>query len=121
MKPERVCEVSLKFRPSNTITSHPHSLKTIARSSLYFSSFLPLLRLIIICLLEKLVGTSIQDCMKIISEARERAPNYLSPPFKEKEKGGEGGSKAWWSMEDPMFGDPWNVKEKHLFISSISP
>jgi hypothetical protein len=96
MKPERVCEVSLKFRPSNTITSHPHSLKTITRSSLYFSSFLPLLRLIIICLLEKLVETSIQDCMEIISEAKERSPNHPSLGFKEKEKGGEGGSKAWW-------------------------
>ncbi len=109
MKPERVCEVSLKFRPSNTITFHPHSLKTITRSSLYFSSFLPLLRLIIICLLEKLVGTSIQDCMKIISKAKERAPNHPSPPFKKKEKGGEGGSKAWWSMEDPMLGGQWKI------------
>jgi hypothetical protein len=60
--------------------------------------------------------TNIQDCMKIISEARERAPNDLSPPFKKKEKGGEGRSmlggqwkvtclvangmfQAWWPME----------------------
>jgi hypothetical protein len=67
--------------------------------------------------------------MEIISEARERAPNHPSPPFKEKEKGGEGGSMfggqwkipclvvngrshAWWS---------WNVKEKHLFTSSNFP
>ncbi len=108
--------------------------------------------------------TSIQDCMKIISEARERPPNHLSPPFKEKERevkvdpklggqwkipclvvngrfnawwsmegsilGGQwkvpclvvnGRFNAWWSMEDPMLGGPWNVKEKHLFTSSISP
>ncbi len=51
--------------------------------------------------------------MKIISEARERESplDHPSPPFKEKEKGGEGGSHAWWSMEDPMLGGPWNVKE----------
>jgi len=51
--------------------------------------------------------------MKIISEARERErpPNHPSPPFKEKEKKGESGSHAWWSMEDPMLGGPWNVKE----------
>jgi hypothetical protein len=44
--------------------------------------------------------TSIQDCMKIISEAREKTPNDPSPPFKEKEKGGEGRS---------MFGGQWKV------------
>jgi len=30
---------------------------------------------------------------------KERAPNDLSPPFKKKERGGEGRSKAWWPME----------------------
>jgi len=38
--------------------------------------------------------------MKIIFEARERAPNHSSPPFKEKEKGGEAGS---------MFGGEWKI------------
>jgi len=44
--------------------------------------------------------------MKIISEAKERENplDHPSPPFKEKEKGGEGGSHAWWSMKDPMLG-----------------
>jgi hypothetical protein len=46
--------------------------------------------------------------MKIISEARE-PPNDLSPPFKEKEKGGEGGSKAWWPMECSKLGDQCKV------------
>jgi hypothetical protein len=126
MKPERVCEVSLKFRPSNTITSHPHSLKTIARSSLYFSSFLPLLRLIIICLLKKLVGTSIQDCMKIISEQEREPPIIRAHPLKRRRRevkvdpklGGQwkipclvvnGRFHAWWSMEDSMFGGQWKV------------
>jgi hypothetical protein len=91
--------------------------------------------------------TSIQDCMKIISEAKERTPNDSSPPFKEKEKGGEGKSMlggqwkvpklggqwnvpslmangrfhAWWPMECSKLGGQWNVKEKHLFTSSIFP
>jgi len=39
----------------------------------------------------------------------ERAPNDPSPPFKEKERGGEGGSKAWWPMEGSMLGGQWNV------------
>jgi hypothetical protein len=37
--------------------------------------------------------------MKIISEARERTPNDMSPPFKEKEKEGESRSKAWWPLK----------------------
>jgi len=49
---------------------------------------------------------------------KERAPNDSSSPFKEKEKGGEVRSKAWWSMECsnawwPMerskLSDQWNV------------
>jgi hypothetical protein len=35
---------------------------------------------------------------------KERAPNDPSSPFKEKEKGGEGRSKAWWPME---FSNVW--------------
>jgi hypothetical protein len=70
--------------------------------------------------------TNIQDCMKIISEARKRTPNDPSPPFKEKEKGGEGRSMmgghwkvpcsvangrfhAGWPMEGSMFGGQWKV------------
>jgi hypothetical protein len=40
---------------------------------------------------------------------KERAPNDLSPPFKKKERGGEGRSKTWWPMEGSMFGGQWNV------------
>jgi len=74
MKPERVCEISLKFQPPNVITTHPHSFKTITRFSLYYPSVFPLLRLIIIFLLKKLVGTSIQDWMKIMSGEKRKFP-----------------------------------------------
>jgi hypothetical protein len=64
--------------------------------------------------------------MKIISEARERTPNDLSSPFKEKEKGGEGRSmlggqwevpslvangrfQAWWPMKGSKLGGQWKV------------
>jgi glutaredoxin len=70
--------------------------------------------------------TSIQHCMKIISEARKRTPTNLSPPFKEKEKGGEGRSMfggqwkvpclvangrfhVWWPMEGSKLGGQWKV------------
>jgi len=46
--------------------------------------------------------------MKIIPEVKQ-APNHPNPPFKEKEKGGEGGSKAWWPMECSKLGGHWNV------------
>jgi len=38
-----------------------------------------------------------------------RAPNDPSPPFKEKEKGGEGRSEIWWPMECSKLGGQWNV------------
>jgi hypothetical protein len=42
----------------------------------------------------------------------------LTPPFKEKEKEGEGRSKAWWPMERgrefSWFGGQWKEKEKVL-------
>ncbi len=44
-------------------------------------------------------------------EEKERPPNDPSPPFKEKEKekGGEGKSKAWWPMECSKLGGQWKV------------
>jgi hypothetical protein len=45
-------------------------------------------------------------------------PNHPSPPFKEKEKVGEGRSKAWWPMEGEgegaWLGGQWKEKEKVL-------
>jgi hypothetical protein len=52
---------------------------------------------------------------------KERAPNDPNLPFKEKEKGGEGRSKAWWPMEGSKHGGQWKVKEKHLFAPSHFP
>jgi hypothetical protein len=49
---------------------------------------------------------------------KKKTPHHSSSPFKEKEKGGEGGSKAWWPMECSKLGGQWKVKEKtpfHLF------
>jgi hypothetical protein len=52
---------------------------------------------------------------------KERAPNDSSSPFKEKEKGGEGGSKAWWPMEGSKLGGQWKVKEKPFSPLPFSP
>jgi hypothetical protein len=69
------------------------------------------------------VETSIQDCMKIISEARERTPNDPSPPFKNKEKEGESRSKAWWPLEGggegSWLGGQWKVPS--LVDALLSP
>jgi hypothetical protein len=42
-------------------------------------------------------------------QGKEKAPNDPSPPFKEKEKGGEGRFKAWWPMEGSMLGGQWII------------
>ncbi len=123
MKPKRVCEISLRFQPPNTITTHLHSFKTITRFPFYSPSFSQLPRLIILFLLEKLVGTCILKIELIMSRERESS-NDPSLPFKKKEKEGEGRSKVWWSKEGEgkgsLFGGQW--KEKVLFhLFPLSP
>ncbi len=39
-----------------------------------------------------------------MSGEKEKPPNDPNAPFKEKEKGGEGISKAWWPMEGSKLG-----------------
>jgi hypothetical protein len=75
MKPERVCEISLKFQPPNIITTHLHSFKTTTRSPFYSPSFPQLPRLIILFLLKKLVGTNILKIeLKIMFREKKRLP-----------------------------------------------
>jgi len=50
--------------------------------------------------LQKTCETSIQGN----SPRPREPPQSFEPPFKEKEKEGEGGHHAWWSKEDPMLG-----------------
>jgi hypothetical protein len=54
------------------------------------------------------------------------SPNHPSSPFKEKEKEGEGGPKAWWLMEGEgegsLLGGQWKEKEKvHFYLFPLSP
>jgi hypothetical protein len=71
-KPERVCEIFLKFQPPNIINIHLHSFKTITRFPFYFPSFSQLPRPIILFLLKKFVGTNILKIeLKIMSGERE--------------------------------------------------
>jgi hypothetical protein len=126
MKPEKVCEIFLKFQPPNTIITHPHSFKTITRFSIYFPSFFPLLKIIIIFLFKKLVETNIQDCMKIIFEAKRELTMIRVCLLKRRRKevkvdpklGGQwkvpclvanGRFHAWWPMECSKLGGQWKV------------
>jgi hypothetical protein len=47
---------------------------------------------------------------------KENPPKHPNPPFKEKEKEGEGRSKVWWPMEGGRkgfwFGRQWKEEEK---------
>jgi hypothetical protein len=125
-KPERVCEIFLRFQPPNIITIHLHSFKTITRFSFYSPSFSQLPRLNILFFLKKLVGINIFKIeLKMMSEEKETS-NDPSPPFQEKEKEGEGKSKTWWPKEGEgegsLLGGQWKKKEKVFFhLSSLSP
>jgi hypothetical protein len=114
MKPERVCEIFLKFQPPNTITTHFHSFKTITRFPFYSPSSSQLLRLIIIFLLKKLVGTSIFKIeLKIMSRGKEKALIIQVRLLKKRRR------KV---KVDPKLGGQWKEKEKVFFyIFSFSP
>jgi hypothetical protein len=81
MKPERVCEISLRFQPPNTITTHLHSFKIITRFLLYSPSSSQLLRLIIFFLLKKLVGTSILKIELKIMSGEKKNPQSSESAF----------------------------------------
>jgi hypothetical protein len=108
------------FQPPHTITTHLHSSNIITRFPLYSPSFPPLLKLIIIFLLNKLVRTNIFKIELKIMSREEESSNDLSSPLKEKEKEGEGRSKAWWPMEGEgkgyLLGGQWKGKEKVICV-----
>jgi hypothetical protein len=106
MKPERVCEIFLRFQPPNTITTHVHSSKIITRFPFYSpSSSQP--RLIILFLLNKLVGTSIIKIkLKIMSREKEEVLIIRIRLLKRR------GRKV---KVHSLFGGQWKEKEKVLF------
>jgi hypothetical protein len=74
-KPERVCEISLRFQPPNAITTHFHSFKTITRFPSYSPSFSQLPKLIILFLLKKLVEiNTFKIELKIMSKEKRKPP-----------------------------------------------
>jgi hypothetical protein len=109
-----VCEISLRFQPPNTITTHPHSSKTITRFPFYFPSSSQLLRLIIFFLLKKLVGTSIFKIeLKIMSGEKKEALIIRVRLLKRRRR------KV---KVDPKLGGQWKEKEKVFFyFFSLSP
>jgi hypothetical protein len=111
MKPERVCEISLRFQPPNTITTHLHSSKNITRFPFYFPSSSQLPRLII---LKKLVGTSILKIeLKIMFGEKEKASIIQVRLLKRRKR------KV---KVDPKLGGRWKEKEKVLFyLFPLSP
>jgi hypothetical protein len=119
-KLERVHEISLRFQLPNTITTHLHSFKTIIRFPLYSPSFSKLLRLIIFFLLKKLVGASIFKIELKNMSGKKKDSHDSNPPFKEKEKGGEGRSPlgGQWKEKEKvlMLGGQWKEKEKVLML-----
>jgi hypothetical protein len=120
MKLERVCEISLKFQPPNTITTHLHSFKTTTRFPFYYLSFPQLPRLIILFLLKKLVGTSIFKIELKVMSGEKRATMIRVHILKRRRREvkvdphlvANGMFQAWWPMEG---------ERKILFNSSHFP
>jgi hypothetical protein len=114
MKPERVCEISRRFQPPNTITTHLHSFKTITRFPLYFLSSSQLARLITLFFLNKLVKTNIFKIeLKIMSGGKEEALIIRVRLLKRRRR------KV---KVDPKLGGQWKEKEKVFFyFFSLSP
>jgi hypothetical protein len=114
MKQERVCEISLRFQPPNTITPRLDSFKTVTRFPFYSPSFSQLPRLIILFLLKKLVGPNIFKIeLKIVSGEKEKPPIIRVRLFKRRRK------KV---KVDPKLGGQWKEKEKVLFyLFPLSP
>ncbi len=118
--------ISLRFQPPHTITTHLHSSNTITRFPLYFPSFPPLPKLIILFFLKKLAERNIFLIKLKIMFGEEESSNDPSPPSKEKKKEGEGRSKTWWPMEGEgkgsLLGGQWKVKEKFFSpLPTFSP
>jgi len=114
MKLKRVCEISLRFQPPNTIITHLHSFKTITRFPFYSPSSSQLPRLIIRFLLKKLIGTNIFKIeLKIMSGERERPLIIRIHLLKRRRR------KV---KVDPKLGGQWKEKEKVFFyLFSLSP
>jgi hypothetical protein len=112
MKPERVCEISLRFQPPNTIIIHLHSFKTITRFPFYFPSFSQLPRLIILFLLKKLVGINIIKIeLKIMSGGKVKALIIRVRLLKRRRK----------KMKvDPKLGGQWKEKEKEKVLHLVA-
>ncbi len=121
MKPKRVGEISLRFQPPNTITSHLHSFKIITRFPFYSPSFSQLPRLIILFLLKKLVGTSILKIELKIMSREIKNPQWSEFAFlkrKKKEVKVDPKFSGQWKEKEkvPMLGGQWKEKEKVLLF-----
>jgi hypothetical protein len=111
----RVCEISLRFQPPDTIITHLHSFKTITRFPCYFPSFSQLPRLIIFFLLKNLMGISILKIELKIMFGERKSPPWSEFAFKKKEKKVKVYPKLGGQRNVPMFGGQRKEKEKVLF------
>jgi hypothetical protein len=91
------------FFKISTSQHHPYSLPFLQnyyKTSIILSFFLPSTKTNPSFPPQKGYGNKyFQDLNWKLCPGKERAPNDPSPPFKNKEKGGEGRSKTWWPME----------------------
>ncbi len=127
LNPRGFVKSFLKFQLPHTITTHFRPSKTITRLPLYFLYFSHFPRLIIFFLLKKLVGTSIQDWIEIMSRERElpmirvcllkrrrkevKVDPKLDGQWKVLSLVANGRFQVWWPMESSKLGGQWKCSK----------
>jgi hypothetical protein len=120
LHPNQLCyktrEGLWNFFKISSSQNHPYSLPFFQKChnhSIYFPSFHHLLKLIILFLPQKVVGTSFFKIQIESYVQKKKAANYSNSPFEEKEKeGGEG---------RPRFGGLWKVPMPRFNWNSFDP
>ncbi len=113
MKPERVCEISLRFRPPNIIIIHLRSFKIIRRFPFLLSFIFLTTKANHFFPPQEACGNKyIQDWIKNYVQGKRKLPMIWVCFLKKKGRGVKVNSKL---------GGQWKVKEKHLFAFSHLP
>ncbi len=125
MKPEKVCEVFLKFLPSNTITSHPF-LQNYYKILILLSFLLPSIRTNHYLPLQEACGNKYSRLHENYFRGKRELPMIRVHLLKRRRRevkvdpklGGQwkvpclvanGMFHAWWPMEGSKLGGHWNV------------
>jgi hypothetical protein len=126
MKPKRVCEIFLKFQPSNTITTHPPFLQNYYKILILLSFLLPFTKTNHYLPLQETCGNKYSRLHENYFRGKRELPMIRTRLLKRRNRevkvdpklGGQwkvpylvanGMFKAWWPLEGSMLGGHWKV------------